>query len=99
LFHACDWLPTFVALAGGSVPATRRLDGYDIWAALTGKSRRSGSDDDNDDEMWKLNRRLILMRAVFVFVPSLSWHGIVLTRTTESSRLSLLSRRCGLTAH
>jgi hypothetical protein len=83
LFHACDFLPTFVALAGGSVPATRRLDGYDIWAALTGKSRRSGSDDDNDDEMWKLNRRLILMRAVFVFVPSLSWHGIVLMLQLE----------------
>ena len=50
LFHACDWLPTFVALAGGSVPATRRLDGYDIWAALTGKSCRSGSDDNDDVE-------------------------------------------------
>ena len=32
------------------VPATRRLDGYDIWAALTGKSCRSGSDDNDDVE-------------------------------------------------
>ena len=35
LFHCADWMPTFVALAGGSIPASRQLDGYDIWKAIT----------------------------------------------------------------
>ena len=34
LFHCADWMPTFVALAGGSIPASRQLDGYDIWKAI-----------------------------------------------------------------
>ena len=37
LFHAADWLPTFVALAGGEIPAETKakLDGFDIWDAIT----------------------------------------------------------------
>jgi hypothetical protein len=34
LFHACDWLPTFAALAGVNIPSSVKqhvLDGYDIW--------------------------------------------------------------------
>ena len=29
-------MPTFVALAGGTIPLSRRLDGYNIWEALIG---------------------------------------------------------------
>ncbi len=32
-----DVLPTFVKLAGGSLPAGRKLDGHDIWPLLAGK--------------------------------------------------------------
>jgi len=32
-----DILPTFVNLAGGKVPADRKIDGGDIWPVLTGK--------------------------------------------------------------
>jgi arylsulfatase A len=33
-----DILPTFVKLAGGEVPADRKIDGGDIWPLLAGKS-------------------------------------------------------------
>ncbi len=36
-----DVLPTLVALAGGSVPTDRVIDGKDIWALLSGKSKES----------------------------------------------------------
>jgi len=36
-----DLLPTFVALAGGSVPADRRIDGRDFSGLLFGKTRES----------------------------------------------------------
>ena len=32
-----DILPTFVALAGGTVPEDRRIDGYNIWPLLAGE--------------------------------------------------------------
>ena len=37
LFHAADWLPTFAAVAGVSLPAHKKqmLDGHNIWPALT----------------------------------------------------------------
>merc|ERR1712166_172572 len=37
LFHAADWLPTLVALAGGKLTEkhARSLDGHDIWSAIT----------------------------------------------------------------
>jgi len=35
LFHVTDWLPTLVGVAGGSTARNRKLDGHDIWAALT----------------------------------------------------------------
>ena len=31
-----DVLPTFVKLAGGEIPADRKIDGYDIWPLLSG---------------------------------------------------------------
>ena len=36
-----DVLPTFVKLAGGSVPADRRIDGADIWPLLSGATKES----------------------------------------------------------
>jgi arylsulfatase A-like enzyme len=36
-----DLLPTFVKLAGGSVPKDRRIDGKDIWPLLNGKTKKS----------------------------------------------------------
>jgi arylsulfatase A len=36
-----DLLPTFVKLAGGVVPADRRIDGADIWPLLSGATRES----------------------------------------------------------
>jgi arylsulfatase A-like enzyme len=36
-----DVLPTLVALAGGKVPADRKIDGLDIWPVLSGKSKQS----------------------------------------------------------
>ena len=36
-----DVLPTFVALAGGAVPADRKIDGKDIWPLLSGRSKES----------------------------------------------------------
>jgi arylsulfatase A-like enzyme len=36
-----DILPTFVELAGGTVPADRKLDGLDIWPLLSGRSKNS----------------------------------------------------------
>jgi arylsulfatase A len=34
-----DLLPTFVKLAGGSVPGSRKIDGRDIWPLLSGTSK------------------------------------------------------------
>lgn len=34
LFHVTDWLPTVVALAGGTTTRNHDLDGHDIWPAL-----------------------------------------------------------------
>jgi len=31
-----DWLPTFSALAGATVPGTQKLDGIDVWPLLNG---------------------------------------------------------------
>jgi arylsulfatase A-like enzyme len=36
-----DVLPTLVGLAGGKVPADRKIDGRDIWPLLAGKTRKS----------------------------------------------------------
>jgi arylsulfatase A len=36
-----DVLPTFVKLAGGSVPTDRKIDGVDIWPVLSGQARES----------------------------------------------------------
>lgn len=36
-----DILPTFVGLAGGSVPADRKTDGKDIWPLLSGAAKES----------------------------------------------------------
>ena len=36
-----DVLPTLVKLAGGEVPADRKIDGKDIWPLLSGKSKQS----------------------------------------------------------
>lgn len=41
LIHASDWLPTFAALAGVHIPESRRLDGYDVWRAITEKDALS----------------------------------------------------------
>lgn len=38
LFHVTDWLPTIVALAGGSTAKNLALDGHDQWGAITGKA-------------------------------------------------------------
>lgn len=36
-----DLLPTFVGLAGGKVPAGRKIDGADLWPVLSGKAKES----------------------------------------------------------
>lgn len=36
-----DVLPTLVKLAGGEVPADRKIDGMDVWPLLSGKSKES----------------------------------------------------------
>ena len=36
-----DVLPTFVKLAGGQVPADRKIDGKDIWPLLSGQTKAS----------------------------------------------------------
>ena len=36
-----DVLPTLVKLAGGEVPADRRIDGKDIWPLLSGQTKTS----------------------------------------------------------
>jgi arylsulfatase A-like enzyme len=35
--HACDFYPTVAGLTGEAAPASLRLDGIDLWPALTGK--------------------------------------------------------------
>lgn len=39
-----DVLPTLVALAGGTVPVDRKIDGLDAWPLLSGKSKESPHD-------------------------------------------------------
>lgn len=39
-----DVLPTFVGLAGASLPADRKLDGHDIWPLLAGTVEKSPTD-------------------------------------------------------
>jgi len=39
-----DVLPTFVRLAGGRLPADRKLDGCDIWPLLSGESKEPAHD-------------------------------------------------------
>lgn len=34
LFHVTDWLPTLVALAGGSTQRNRELDGHNVWQSI-----------------------------------------------------------------
>jgi len=36
-----DMLPTLVTLAGGEVPADKKIDGLDVWPLLSGKSKES----------------------------------------------------------
>ena len=36
-----DVLPTLVNLAGGTIPADKKIDGLDVWPLLSGKSRKS----------------------------------------------------------
>ena len=41
MVHVTDWVPTLVALAGGTIAPNADLDGTDVWATLTtGKSVR-----------------------------------------------------------
>ena len=35
LYHVTDWLPTLVALAGGSTARNFALDGHDLWPSLS----------------------------------------------------------------
>ncbi len=37
-----DVLPMFAKLAGGTVPADRKIDGLDLWPVLSGKAQESG---------------------------------------------------------
>ena len=39
-----DVLPTLVRLAGGKIPADRKIDGLDIWPVLSGESKESPHD-------------------------------------------------------
>ena len=42
IVHAMDLFPTIAALAGGSVPSDRPIDGIDVSDFLVGKSEQSG---------------------------------------------------------
>jgi arylsulfatase A-like enzyme len=36
-----DWLPTFARLAGGQLPAGRKIDGHDVWPLIVGDEAKS----------------------------------------------------------
>ena len=44
IVHAMDIFPTFAAIAGGTVPNDRPIDGIDVSAFLLGKKEQSGRD-------------------------------------------------------
>ena len=41
MFHAADWMPTILGLAGGDWKSMKTIDGFNVWDAISNENYMS----------------------------------------------------------